>query len=391
MPLFSRNDSIKLLSARPHSLVLWCILIFILAFFIWAFYFSVNQTVHAKGNVIAKARTQVIQSIDGGKLRFLYVKEGQEVKKNDLLSELDDSRVMPVFNDANDRKVALLVIKQRLEAELNNSNRLVFDRSFDNVDNNLVRRQIDLFYRVKKSYDDQMSTMADSLSLAQDEYQRYLELDKLGDVSHAEVLRIKRQLNEIKASIANFKNKHFQDIATELEKVNEDLSAQEQNLIDKNQLMQHTKLYSPVHGLVKSIKVTTLGGVLKPGDTLMEIVPMDSGFTIEAKVKPADMAFVRVGQAVNVKLDAYDYTIYGALSGRISYISPDSFSEQIGPEAMPFFRVLIEIADKVKNRNNGRDINLSPGMTAAVDISTGNRSVLSLIFKPLIKTLNESF
>jgi membrane fusion protein, adhesin transport system len=391
MPLFSRKDSIKLLSARPHSLVLWCILIFILAFFIWAFYFSVNQTVHAKGNVIAKARTQVIQSIDGGKLRFLYVKEGQEVKKNDLLSELDDSRVMPVFNDANDRKVALLVIKQRLEAELNNSNRLVFDRSFDNVDYNLVRRQIDLFYRVKKSYDDQMSTMADSLSLAQDEYQRYLELDKMGDVSHAEVLRIKRQLNEIKASIANFKNKHFQDIATELEKVNEDLSAQEQNLIDKNQLMQHTKLYSPVHGLVKSIKVTTLGGVLKPGDTLMEIVPMDSGFTIEAKVKPADMAFVRVGQAVNVKLDAYDYTIYGALSGRISYISPDSFSEQIGPEAMPFFRVLIEIEDKVKNRNNGRDINLSPGMTAAVDISTGNRSVLSLIFKPLIKTLNESF
>jgi adhesin transport system membrane fusion protein len=140
---------------------------------------------------------------------------------------------------------------------------------------------------------------------------------------------------------------------------------------------------------VKSLRITTLGGVLKPGDEILEILPTESNLIIEAKIKPADMTNIVVGLPVSVKLDNYDYSIFGVLHGKVTYVSADTLSEDTKAGPSVYYRVKAIIQGDTLNKRSS-EINVRPGMTATVDIKTGNRSVLSILMKPIVKTLNES-
>ena len=234
--------------------------------------------------------------------------------------------------------------------------------------------------------------------LAQKELDINRELLATQDVSLAEVLRIERGVVDIQAQLASTRNKYFQDALAEMTKAQEDLSTQIEQLRDRRQLLDHTELVAPMDGVVNSIKVTTLGGVVKPGETVMELLPNGDNLIVEVKIPPADMAFIAMGQDTSIKLDAYDSAIFGALRGRVAYISAEAlFAEKVSP-GVPigpnnpaiYYTVRVNITGNEFHGDKARDIQLRPGLTATVEIKALERSVLSYLTKPITKTLGQA-
>ena len=218
-----------------------------------------------------------------------------------------------------------------------------------------------------------------------------LPLEKLGDISQTDIIRLKRAVNDAKNLSYSSLNKYLQDASAELNKAQEDLNSNEQIAADRQQLLEHTDIIAPATGIVKSIKVTTLGGVVRQGDELLQILPTESDLVIEAKVKPADMADMRSGLESKIKLDAYDYSIFGVMKGLVSYVSADTLSEDTKNGPLTYYRIKVNISEKEFKGKMADMIEVRPGMTATVDIRTGRRSVLSFITKPITKTVKDSF
>lgn len=190
--------------------------------------------------------------------------------------------------------------------------------------------------------------------------------------------------------MVNRQNRYLQETQTQMTEAQEKLSSEQEQLRDRSQTLKNTDLMSPVNGIVKNIRMNTIGGVIKSGETLIEILPTEAEQITEVKISPTDIGFIRVGQAANIKLDAYDYTIFGHLQGKVHYISPDTLTEETRNGPMPFYRVQVWM-DLAKPRfGRNRDIRVVPGMTAMVEIKATDRTVLSYLTKPITKTFNES-
>ena len=226
------------------------------------------------------------------------------------------------------------------------------------------------------------------LQLARQELAMNEPLLKYGDVSQADIIKLQRQVADLEAQINNKRNKYFEEAQAELTKAQEDLQAEEEQLRDRAQVLQQKRLTAPTDGKVNNIEVTTIGGVVKPGDIIMQLLPTSSDLIIEAKVTPADIAYVKEGQSAKVKLDAYDYSIFGAMNGEVTYISPDTLIEKTAKGEVPYYRVQIRIK-QAEFQDRGKDIVIRPGMTATVEIQALERTVLNYLTKPITKTLSE--
>ena len=365
-------------------------IVFLSTILLWAVFFKIDQVVHIQGQVIASMRTQVIQAIDAGVLVELMVEEGDVVNAGDVIAVMEKERVLAAFTESQGKATALRMSVARLQAEISGTS-LVFDSSIQKAYPTLYETQMNLYKQRRTSIESQLAVLKDNVQIAQQELAMNQPLEKLGDVSKADILRLKRAVNEAKNQYTTAQSKYLQDASAELNKAQEDLNAQEQNLADRQQLLEHSDIVAPATGIIKSVKVTTIGGVVRPGDEIMQILPTESDLVIEAKVKPADMANIKVGLPTKVKLDAYDYAIFGSMSGRVTYVSADALQEDSKTGPISFYRVKIAIAEKDYKNQRSNDIEVRPGMTAAVDIRTGSRSVLSYLLKPLTKTLSESF
>ena len=205
---------------------------------------------------------------------------------------------------------------------------------------------------------------------------------------------LQKQVAEISGQITNRRNKYFQDAQAEMTKAEEDLATQAQILAERTATYERTEIAAPADGLVKSIQMTTPGAKVRPGDVVMELLPTDSALVVEAKLKPADIAFVRNDLPAAIKLDAFDYSVYGVLHGKVTYISPDALTEKTQAGDHVYYRVHIRIdQDALTQRNRehtGKPVEIQPGMTATVEISTGSQTVLAYLTKPVTKTLSES-
>jgi membrane fusion protein, adhesin transport system len=377
--------------AKVPSGARWSIRVAILgtaALIAWSHQAQIDQITRAQASVIASDRTQIIQTADNGVVTKLHVKEGDEVKEGQLLATLQKERAQAAVNDSQSKVAALRITVSRLQAEVYGQ-ALQFApelRAFPEYINN----QTQLYNKRKAAIDQDLSSLEKMKALAQSELTMNQSLEATGDVSKAEVLRLQRAVADLDAQMTNKRNKYFQDAQAEMTKAQEELNTQSEQLRDRNQVLQQTELRAPATGLVKNLKVTTVGGVVRAGETVMEILPTSSDLVIEAKISPTDIAFVNVGQTASVKLDAYDYSIFGAMSGAVTYISPDTLTEETRQGTVPYYRVLIRIGDAEYKAKGGDQIKVRPGMTASVDIKAKERSVLSYLTKPVTKTLSQS-
>lgn len=365
-------------------------LIGFLILLLWASIFQIDQTITAIGQVIASDRTQVVQSADGGVLSKLNVKEGDIVQKGQIVAVLEKNRANAAYLDALGKVAALKMTYQRLQSEITGKI-FIPDSELSKQYQDLANVQVQLYKQRRLSLLEQTKQLSANYDLAIQELAMNEPLLKSGDVSRAELLRLRRVANEIYIQKITLQNKYLQDANTELSKTRDDLSTQEQILADKEQTLEHTDLVAPEDGVIKNIKITTLGAFVRQGEEVMQILPTNSELVVEAKIKPGDMANIVDGMYARVKLDAYDYSIFGVMEGKVFYISPDSLSEESrqGPDQI-FYRVRIKILNSQLKVDTNKKIEVRPGMTASVDLLGNKRSVLSYLTKPLTKTLNQS-
>jgi len=376
--------------------LIWLLTACVAAFIAWAAYFEIDQTIHTTGQVILSARTQLVQAADGGVLKELKVKEGDTVKSGQLLAVLEKERVQANLDETRSKIMSLKAALLRAKAEVALS-APQFGSEFKNYPE-FVSSQMGLFTQRKLSLDEELRSLQDALSMALQEKRMNDNLFKNGDVSELDVLRAKRQVTEIEGRMSASKNKYLQETRTELTRVEDELSVQMQKLNGAENLLHHTALKAPMDGVVKTLKIHTLGGVLRPGDELMHIAPVGDNLLVEARVLPVDMGQLVVGQTVQISLDAYDYSLYGNLTGELIDISPDTLSDTnaqgssvITPTGQPsvYYKVNIRLA-KEQTNPKAQLIEVKPGMTASIDIRTGTRNLLNYLMKPVIKTLGNS-
>ncbi|WP_333613018.1 HlyD family efflux transporter periplasmic adaptor subunit [Psychrobacter sp.] len=374
------------LKVGRSRLSIWIALVGIIILIIWASFAKIDQVTRAKATVIASARTQEIQASEGGVLTQLAVVEGQEVKAGDLLVVLEEERAKAAVDNSASKIAALKAKLARLNAEIFDKP-LVFTEDIKNYPE-YVQNQRALYNRRRQAINEEVSSLQAMLVLAKNELSMNEPLLEYGDVSQADVIKLRRQVAEIDAQINNKRNKYFEEAQAEMTKAQEELDTELEQLRDRVQVLEEKRLMAPTDGKIKNINVTTIGGVVKPGEVILQILPTSSDLVIDAKVNPADIAYVKEGQDATVKLDAYDYSIFGAMEGTVSYISPDTLIEKTPKGEEPYYRVLVVITGaEYKERED--EIVIKPGMTASVDIKAMKRTVLSYLTKPLTKTLSE--
>lgn len=358
----------------------------LVAFLLWAALFEIEQTVRAQGQIIPSARTQIIQAADGGVLSRILVQEGESVAAGQILADLERERPNAAYEENRAKVASLNAALVRAQAEANGQNP-EFGQAFKDFPE-FVTAQRALYEQRKRSLQEELAAQQDSLDMAQEELRMHESLFKTGDTSRLEVMRAKRQVGELQGKINAIRNKHRQEARQEASKLVEDLSSSRHKLEERQSVLGHTELTAPVAGVVKYLKISTIGGVLRAGDELMHISPSEGGQIIEIKVNPADIGQLRTGLPVTIKFDAFDYSVYGTQQGTLSYISSDTLTEQgSNGQATTYYRAHVSLdADKAKINPQLANVSLRPGMTVTVDIRTASRSILQYLAKPVFKT-----
>lgn len=374
------------------SVLIWLVAATLGGLVAWASVSKVDQVVRAQATVIASRRVQVIQSVDGGVLIQLGVAEGDRVRKGQVLARFDETRTRSELDATQAKRASLLATTARLRAELDNAATVNYPAEVRRYPE-IMRDQNSLLAGRRANLHTDLATLGGIVRTAREELQITEKLLADGDSNRVELLRATRQLAEAQARMDSRRNQFVQDVNAELTKTRDELEQiQEQNTQRKRQL-DNIVVVAPMDGIVKNVRFTTLGAVLKPGDELLSIVPLDDRMIVEAKVAPRDIALVHPGLESMIKFDAYDYTVYGAVPGQVSYVSADSMREEGQRPDAPgstYYRVHVVTASPAAT-HTGRSLDVIPGMTTTIDIRTGRRTVLEFLLKPVIKTFSEAF
>ena len=356
---------------------------------VWAGFFSLDEITRGQGKVIPSSREQVIQSLDSGVLQEMLVREGDMVEKDQVLLQMEDARSGAGFREAREKYLALLAIAARLRAETTNTN-LVFPPELKEAPQ-LITQETQAYKARKLALAESLQAVDASLTAITREITLTAPLVKGGVMSEVELLRLKRQQADLMGQRAERKNRYITDANTELTRVNSELSQTKENASAREDAYLSTTIKSPMKGVVKNVQVTTVGGVIQAGQPILEIVPTEDEMLVEAYVKPSEVAFLHVGQKAVVKLSSYDFNKYGGLDGELEHLSPDTLKDerqQRRPGGNPvdieegYYRILVRIRDANLVRK-GVKIEPTPGMTATVEIRTGQKTVLEYLFRPL--------
>lgn len=408
-------------SRTSHFILIGTAAFFIFAL-LWASFATLDEVTRGEGKVIPSNKMQVIQNLEGGIVSEILVEEGQIVEKGQPLLRLDDVRFSSSYRESRSKFLALTAKVARLEAEAGNrpvtmpemvwqedeqlaeNEFALYESRMRELESNLsILKQQESQTRQKLAeLESQKEKLARSHSLVRQELSMSAPLVEEGAVSEVEILRLKRSVNDLRGeldaatlAIPRLEAEHEEvrnkikdleitfrtEAREELNAVQAELSAVEETLKGQQDRVSRTLVKSPVKGAVNQVMVTTIGGVIQPGMDLMEIVPLEGNLLVEAHVRPADIAFLRPDQDAKVKLTAYDYAIYGGLDAKLEHISADTITNEEG-ESFYLIRVRTERSHLGTEES---PLKIIPGMTATVDILTGEKTVLDYLLKPVLR------
>ena len=414
-------------SPRRSRIIVWLTAGLIICALLWANFAVLDEVTMGEGKAIPSSKVQVIQNLEGGIVTQIYVREGQMVDKGDKLLQLDDTRFRSNKGESEVDRYALTAQVERLSAEAEGrpfklSDEVIAkapqvaedERSlFEQRQRRLSSEQRTLSEQLRQKtqelaeFRSKQGQFSSSLALLQQEMNMSAPLVGTGAVSPVEILRLKRSaveirgslnattlaipraesaINEIKSKIDESVQTFRSEAAKELNEKRTDLSKITATSIAIDDRVSRTTVVSPVHGVIKQLKVNTIGGVVQPGSDMVEIVPLEDNLLIEAKVRPQDVAFLHPGQKAMVKFSAYDYTIYGGLAAKLELIGADTITDDKGNS---FYLIQVR-TDKNHLGGEKKPLLIIPGMVATVDIITGEKSVLVYLLKPVLKARTEA-
>ena len=364
------------------SVIIWIIGIGLLVLLTWAWLFKLEEVSTGTGKIIPSSKEQVIQSLDGGILTKLNVKEGEIVERGQVLAQLDPTRFESNVGESESLLVSSRATSARLRAEVTGAP-LVFPEEVLKYPK-LVKEETALYQSRRANLQESVAGLEQALLLVQQELEMTAPLVAKGAASEVEVLRLKREANDLRNQMNDIRNQYYVNARQELSKANTDVETQQQVVRGKSDTLSRTVFKSPVRGVVKEIDVMTLGGVIPQNGKLITIVPLDEKLLVEARISPRDIAFIRPDQEALVKISAYDYSIYGGLSGKVTMISPDTLRDEVKQDQFYYWVYIRTDSDKLSN-NAGQEFNITPGMVATVDIRTGSKTVMDYLIKPFNK------
>ncbi len=364
------------------SVIIWIVGIGLLVLLIWAWLFSLEEVSTGTGKVIPSSKEQVVQSLEGGILTTLNVREGEIVERGQVLAQLDPTRFESNVGESESLLISSRATSARLRAEVSGTP-LVFPEEVLKYPK-LVKEETALYQSRRANLEESVAGLEQALVLVQQELEMTAPLVAKGAASEVEVLRLKREANDLRNQMNDIRNQYYVSARQELSKANTDVETQQQVVRGKSDTLSRTIFKSPVRGIVKEIDVMTLGGVIPQNGKLMTIVPLDEKLLVEARISPRDIAFIRPDQEALVKITAYDYSIYGGLNGKVAMISPDTIRDEVKQDQF-YYRVYIRTESDKLNNNAGQEFNITPGMVATVDIRTGSKTVMDYLIKPFNK------
>ncbi|WJD49410.1 MULTISPECIES: HlyD family efflux transporter periplasmic adaptor subunit [unclassified Enterobacter] len=371
---------------RFYSSVIWLTLIGLLFFVVWAWWAVLDEVTVGTGKITPSSHAQVIDSLDGGIVSGLLVKEGDIVERGQLLARLDPTRFQSNYGEAASRVRTLRASSERLRSELTGEPLRFSAESMREPD--LVARERQLYESRRRNLNETVANLQKTYQLVMSELRLTQPLVAKGAASQVEVIRLQRQAAELQGKIDDARNQFAVRAREEQVKNNADLDAQIQVMSGKADQVDRASLFSPVRGIVKDIQVTTVGGVLQPGGKLMEIVPLEDQLLVETRINPRDIAYIRPGLPATVKVTAYDSSIYGDLSGKVEVVSPDTLQDEVKRDQF-YYRVYVRTSKAELHNKSGKSFPILPGMVANVEIKTGQKTVMDYLIKPLNK-VNEA-
>ena len=423
-----------------HRLTIWSLAALFICFFVWAYYAELDRVTRGEGKVIPSSQIQVIQSLDGGILQELYVKEGMSVTKGQSLARIDDTRFRSDMAQQDREVDALRTDIIRLRAELSsiliadvkewkrqiriskkflqfpadlkeNAKQLVlrqqdeYNSRLNNLENQVAiqAQQIKQRQQEIKELSSKISTLKTSLKLANRELKLTRPLALKNIVPEVELLKLERSVNEISGELnalrllkpkmqsafeeAVLKRreavlKYRTDARAQLNELQSKFSSITEAQVGVQDKVKKALIISPVVGTIKTVHITTLGGVIKPGQVLLEIVPTEDKLLIEVKILPKDIAFIHLGLPARVKITAYDFTRYGGLEGFVEHISADTTQDE---EGNSFYIIRIRTTESNMHSRDKEDMPIIPGMMTSVDVMISKRTVLEYILNPILR------
>ncbi|GFM59481.1 HlyD family type I secretion periplasmic adaptor subunit [Pseudomonas cichorii] len=422
-----RNSALQQDSSDAQRLTVWVATALILTALIWANYAVLQEVTTGEGKAIPSSKVQVIQNLEGGIVTEIFVREGQVVNKGDTLLRLDDTRFLSNRGESEVDRLTLTAQVERLAAEAEGRPLLLPQELLDKApqvaaderalhesrqrrldgEQRTLNEQLRQKTQELAEFRSRQEQFRNSLALVQQELDMSIPLVGSGAVSPVEILRLKRNavemrgsmnantlaipraeaaINEIKSRIQESELTFRSEASRELNEKRADLAKISANRIAIDDRMTRTTVTSPVRGIVKTLKINTIGGVVQPGSDLLEIVPLEDNLLIEARVRPQDVAFLHPGQKAMVKFSAYDYTIYGGLPARLEMIGADTVTDDKGNS---FYLIQVR-TDRNHLGGNEKPLLIIPGMVATVDIITGEKSVMDYLLKPVLKGGSEA-
>lgn len=410
-----------------HShLLLSVVALFFVCFVVWANFATLDEVTRGQGKVIPSTEIQVIQHQEGGIVQEFLAHEGDEVVAGQVLMRLSDVGATSDLGANRQRYLGLSAKVQRLQAEADG---LVTPKFSEDVIKGVpqsVKEELNAFNANRKNLDSQLNVLDQQLSQRQQEVQELKTkihdlrgvinlarqerdmispLVKRGSAPKVELIQLERSIKEreadlnglltsqpraesavqeVQAKIDEAKNNAKAKAQEDLTTTQIEMNSIKQTLTALSDRQKRTEIRSPVAGTIKDFKINTVGGVVQPGQDVIEIVPKDDQLLVEARVRPSDIAFIYPGQDATVKITAYDFSIYGGLKGKVVDISADTITDDKGES---FYRVRVRTSQTSIHRN-GQNLPVIPGMVATVDILTGKKTVMEYLLKPLIKTLS---
>lgn len=373
-------------SARP-STVIWAIGAVFVVFLTWAAFAWVDEIVRAPGTVVSSSRPQIIQNLEGGILAELSVSEGDTVEPGQVLGRLQGTQYQTAVDDFSDQIAALEIRKLRIEAEMRGESRFMVPRDLAERVPEIVASEATL---LKARAEDFSARKAGAQAVLD---QAAKELDILERMYAQDVAPL-IEVTRARKAHSDAENRLSDTITqTELERAGayadtlKELASLKQNLKLAQDQLARTVLTAPMRGVVNEIAISTIGGVVRPGEAILQIIPLDEQLYVDAKVKPRDIASVRQGQEAVVKLSAYDYTIWGSLKGEVTFVSADTFTDERSRAADgdPHYIVTLRV-DLSKLTDRQKNIEIRPGMQAEVELQTGGKTILTYLTKPLYKS-----
>lgn len=424
----SARAAMEARSARGTWILVCTILALLASGLFWASQATLQEVTTANGKVISSSQLQVVQTLEAGIVREIFVREGDVVKKGQVLMQIDDTGFASKLGELRERRYALAAQVARLEAEAQDKNELNVDKNLaKNAPQALAAEKAGFIARKLKRSQDQeilkqqlfqktqeateLSARAEKLSATLAPMKKELELTrklaKRGVVPEIDMLRLERQFAEVsgelkvinaglpraksaieeaRTRLQNARSSFKAESQVLLAKTAADLAIAKQALRAAQDRVNRASLKAPANGIVNKINVTTIGAVVQPGLNVLTIVPTGDKLLIEAQVRPRDVAFINTNQKASVKLTAYDYLIFGAISGKVKLIGADTITDAT---AGTYYRVVVE-TDFNHVTRNGKNYPIIPGMVASVDILTGEKTVLDYVLKPINRARREA-